>query len=105
MKWSKLIDSNKLNFQRGELLKFKASYPFEDHVVMKLCEGQSTNTFGLITITGFKAGINLYVQFPEECVENGLSVNWLIKNWNYWVCPESDVNEVLVHENLQVSDL
>lgn len=104
MKWIKLIDYKELNIQRGTLLKFKASYPFEDYVVMMVCEGQAINTFGLITITGFKAGINLYVQFPEECIENGLSVDWLIKNWSYWVWSEGDVNDVWIHETLQADD-
>lgn len=105
MKWVKLINDTETSLHRGTLLKFKATYPFEDEVVMMVCEGQSINTFGLITITGFKAGINLYVQFPKECVNNGLSRDWLINNWNYWVYPESDINEILLCRGLRATDI
>lgn len=105
MKWVKLIDSTEESLQRGALLKFKSTYPFEDKVIMMVCEGQSINTFGLMTITGFKAGINLYVQFPKECIENGLSKDWLVKNWNKWVWPEGNIDDVLIHEALKPCDL
>lgn len=105
MKWIKLVDTENIYLKRGTLLKFEASYPFESQVIMMVCEGHSINTFGLITITGFKAGINMYVQFPKEYTENGVMKDWLVNNWNYWVYPDSEVNNVLLHYPLNADDI
>ena len=108
MKWQKLVDYSCPSLSRGGILKFPASYPFEGEVAMMICEGLgSPNSSCLITLTGYKAGINCYQMFPDECTndEGFLDVKWLIKNWNKWVWPEGNVNEVMVCEGLDVSDL
>ena len=104
MKWSKLIDFNEQSLQRGYLLKFKSHYPFEDEVIMMVCEGGHSQK-GLITISGYKAGINMYVLFPEEANPDGLSTEWLIKNWTQWVWPEGDVNSVFVRPELTYDEI
>jgi hypothetical protein len=106
MSWINLLDSNMDYLPRGILLKFTVQDPFEDEVVMMVCEGYA-NAFrkGLMRITGFKAGINAYVFFPEEVTTNGLSRQWLIDNWTKWVCPEGDVGKVLIREYLNAKEL
>ena len=69
-----------------------------------VCEGGYSQK-GLITISGYKAGINMYVLFPEEANPDGLSTEWLIKNWTKWVWPEGDVNSVLVRHALTYDEI
>lgn len=104
MKWSKLVNFNEKYLNRGCLLKFKAHYPFEEEVIMMVCESGHSQK-GLITISGHKAGINMYVLFPEEANPNGLSTEWLITNWTKWVWPESDINFVLVRPALTYDEI
>lgn len=106
MTWIKLLDSDIDYIQRGALLKFHASYPFEEEVIMMVCEGYG-NAFqkGLMTISGFKAGINAYVFFPENATTDGLSRRWLAENWTKWVWPDGDVETVLIREVLLASEL
>lgn len=104
-KWNKLVDLKESSFSRGTLIKFSAKYPFENKVVMMLSEAPDKQGLCLITVTGYKAGINCYQKFPNLESNIEISAAWLIKNWNNWVWPEGDVNEVFVHENLQADDL
>ena len=105
MKWSKLIDFNEQYLQRGYLLKFKAHYPFEEAVIMMVCEGGCCQK-ALITISGYNAGINMYVLIPEEAnPDGGISTKWLITNWTKWVWPEGDVNSVLVRSQLTYDEI
>lgn len=108
MKWEKLVSYSCLSLHRGDLLKFPASYPFEDEVVMMVCEGRGGSMSRcLITITGYKAGINCYQALPDECITENcfVDVKWLVENWNKWVWPEGDVNDVSVREGLSASEL
>ena len=107
MKWIKLIDMpDSFYLFRGALLKFNTEYPFEKKVIMMVCEDVG-NPFrlGLITITGTQAGLNMYTLLPMEASQNGLSSGWLIHNWNEWIYPNSDINEVMIHEGLSAHDL
>lgn len=108
MKWQRLTEYARTSLPRGALLKFPASYPFEDVVVMMVCEGpNSSSERCLRTITGHKAGINCYQAFPEEATNEHdfVSSAWLIQNWNKWVWPGGDVNDVLVREPLNAFEL
>jgi hypothetical protein len=68
--WEKLVDTKKDSLRRGALIKFPASHPFEGMVVMMVWqEFGKALPMGLITITGYKAGINPYVTFPVEVCE------------------------------------
>lgn len=111
--WKKLVGIKEESLFRGTLLKFPGKYPFEDEVVMMLCEyrgGGDELPFCLVTLTGHKAGINPVQAFPTECNNNNskaiaFSTDWLISNWNKWVLPDGDVNDVLVREPLKASEL
>lgn len=106
-KWEKLVNSEKINLQRGDLLRFSAGQPFEDHVIMMICESPNkSGELGLITISGYKAGINCYVEFPSESRGSiGISSPWLIKNWQSWVWPDGDVQNVEIRDALDASDI
>jgi Immunity protein 45 len=99
--WKKLTESAYPELKRGALLRFAAGQPFESHVVMMVCEApDKSDRLGLITISGYKAGINCYVVFPKGTAPYQLSTRWLIDNWQRWVWPEGDVSLVEVHEPL-----
>jgi hypothetical protein len=109
MSWEKLISCDFKYLQRGYLLKFPASEPFEETVIMMVCgypdDGNRLSAAGLMTITGFCAGINAYVVFPSSVISSGISREWLIKNWNMWVWPDGKIDDVLVRTELMASDL
>ena len=80
MNWLKLSEVKAAVISRGTLIKFTASYPFESKVVMMVCEAPHTrSSFGLITITGYKAGINCYVVLPDSARSEDatISTQWL----------------------------
>lgn len=108
--WKKLVNIPNILIERGFLLRFPTEYPFENEVVMMVSgypdDGHRLSGVSLITITGYKAGINAFVVFPKEVRSFGsLTSDWLIKNWTKWVCPDGDVNDVWVREPLQVSEI
>jgi hypothetical protein len=95
---------------RGALLKFPAVYLFEDRVVLMLCEsrGQPEFPYNLVTIAGYKAGISPLQNLPKKCRQDeiGFDVAWLRRNWNKWVYPECNVDDVLVRtEPLRVDEV
>lgn len=100
-KWSSILSLDKsLTLRRGALLKFPSMYPFEDKTIVMICEnrGNSEMPVNLIVITGHKAGINPLQNLPSEClsINGGLSLDWLITNWQKWVYPECNVENVMV---------
>jgi len=104
--WTKLIEYPESEVKRGALLRFAAGYPFEDHVVMMVCEApDKSGRLGLMTISGYKAGINCYVAFPEQAAQHQLSRKWLIDNWQKWIWPGGDVHEVVVREPLSAHEI
>lgn len=104
--WKKLIENVDLVMTRGMLLRFVAGQPFESHVVMMVCEApDKSGRLGLMTISGYKAGINCYVVFPEQFSSDCISIKWLIDNWKIWVWPDGDVNEVEVRESLNALEI
>lgn len=66
---------------------------------MMICEApDKSGRLGLIAISGYKAGINCYVVFPERPSQSDVSARWLINNWKIWVWPGGNVNEVEVRD-------
>lgn len=104
-KWKKLVELTANSFSRGTLIKFPAEYPFEKEVIMMISESPDGKGLCLITITGYKAGINCYQKFPELDIQVEIKATWLLDNWNKWVWPEGDVNDVWIHDTLQANDL
>lgn len=102
--WIKLTELSEKSLVRGALLKFPAKYPFENEVVMMVCQSPDKEGLCLITITGHKAGKNCYQQLPESEVSMNIPAHWLIENWHKWIYPECDVKDVLIHRGLEVSD-
>ncbi|SEJ87640.1 Imm45 family immunity protein [Paraburkholderia diazotrophica] len=103
--WKKLVDRSESELQRGTLLRFPAGHPFEGNVVMMVCESPDKSGLGLITITGYKAGINCYVGFPKEAGTATLSVEWIVNNWRLWVWPDGDVDHAEYRNALEADEI
>lgn len=105
-KWKDLLEYTDTVISRGALLKFPAGQSFEDEVVMMVCEApDKSGRFGLMAITGYKAGINCYVIFPAEAAQTQLSASWLIANWTMWVWPDGHVQDVKIRAPLEAQEL
>lgn len=108
MKWQYLTGYSEPTLRRGSLLKFEASYPFEDEVIMMVCEAPRGYDFayGLITITGHKSGINMFVKFPADSInDDGLSTKWVEENFNLWVGPDTPIDRVYVRGPLNAFEI
>jgi Immunity protein 45 len=106
MNWKKLTESSDFVLKRGTLIRFSAGQPFESRVVMMICEAPGkTGQLGLMAVTGYKSGINCYVVFPEQPTSDCISNQWLIDNWQLWVWPGGDVNEVEVRDSLDAMEI
>lgn len=105
MTWKKLVDCANEDIVRGCLIKFNSEYPFEEKVVMMFCEvPRSLGKFGLITITGYKSGINPYFVFPDDVVEKGAIRDWLVQYWSGFALG-SNIDEALIRECLSYDEL
>jgi Immunity protein 45 len=106
-KWIPLLLYSGDPLIRGTLFKFPRGYPFERNVVMMLCE--AGGRLGLITITGYKAGIRPVVVFPEEALADGpgsgISPQWLVSNWKFHVWEDANLDDVLIRERLSADEL
>lgn len=108
MEWQKLTDATEKELVRGYLLKYPIDKEKSDWRLMMICEApRGEGGAGLIRIDGYDAGINPYVIFPNDRGGHDFIVtaDWLVHHWNKWVCPDGDVNDVLVREALDVNEL
>ncbi len=109
MNWLKLADNKEVILRRGSLVRFRSSFPFEDVVIMMICESPGSSLKkGLMTISGFKAGINCYSVFPDAAYtpEGSLITEKIYDNWQNWVWPEGSPDDVwILPEGLNADDL
>jgi len=104
-KWKSLTEAGEA-LSRGALLRFSAGQAFEDRVVMMVCEAPDGAGMALMSITGYKAGINCYVIFPDEAMTpEGISTGWLLANWSQWVWPGRAGAEVQFKRSLSVDEI
>ncbi len=98
MKQIKLIDYDQPFITKGSILRFfTKGFQVETTVDFMVFYPADKNCgLGLITITGFNAG-DIYIILPEESLystQHTLSTEWLVNNWNKWICEASDVKDV-----------
>ncbi len=94
-KWIKLIDLQQKYIARGAVFRFRAKYPFEDIVDWMLVDIPGKG-FSLICSSGYKAGLFEFL-FPEEAEGeevSGISVKWLIENWEGSIYADCKVEDV-----------
>ena len=88
-----IVYKNK-SIKRGSVFRLPAVWPYEDWVdfmVIDLFE-----THGLIVSSGHKAGLIL-ISLPVESASiegRALSTEWIISNWEKWIYPECNVENV-----------
>jgi hypothetical protein len=107
--WLRLKESRTIPLARGALVKFPAWHPFEEEVVMMVCDSLLGNyTLGLITISGYHAGFNCHSNFPDSTRNESATIaaQWLYDNWQHWVWPEGSPDDVwILPEGLKVDEL
>lgn len=107
--WAKLSENKEIALSRGSLVRFSASYPFEDEVVMMLCNSaRRERAIGLITISGYKAGFNCYTTFPEQVrnADGSITAGLIYDNWATWIWPDwSPDSAWILQGGLRVEDL
>ena len=101
--WVRLVELEEDELWRGTVFRFPASYPFEDVVdFMLFADPASDSGFSILCATGSKAGL-LEIRLPPEATPNeetqAVSARWLAENWQKWVCPESNPEDVFVIPN------
>ncbi|WP_313385925.1 Imm45 family immunity protein [Pantoea sp.] len=93
----KLIHYKEKFISRGSVFRLPAIWPYEKWVDFMVFETQDDERpYGLIVSSGYKAGLFL-IKLPIESISDeglGLSTQWLINNWEEWIYPECDVENV-----------
>lgn len=90
----KLIHYKCQNIKRGTVFRLPAAWPYEswvDFMVIDLFENH-----GLVVSSGHKAGL-LLISLPTESLSSesrALSTEWVVNNWEKWIYPECNVENV-----------
>lgn len=95
----KLINYNYCGLVHGTVLRLPGQWPYEelvDFMVFDMPYGDRPN--GLIVSSGHKAGLVLVLLPQESGLKDvrGLDTQWVISNWEKWIYPECDVEDVYV---------
>lgn len=102
----KLLEYDKKSISRGMVFRLPGQWPYEsfvDFMVIDLADRE--RPFGLVVTSGYKAGLIL-VSLPNESnSEEGraLSTKWIISNWNKWIYPECNVEDVYLIERYEIN--
>jgi len=95
----KLIEYGE-NMVRGDILRCKGSWPYEEYVDFMFVDYPFNNErqHALLIVSGYKSGLTLVVLPKEANDENTISVkiDWLKTNWSSWVYPDCPLEEVYV---------
>lgn len=97
----KLINYSKSALVHGTVLRLPGQWPYEelvDFMVFDMPDDERPS--GLIVSTGHKAGLILVLLPKDSGLKEvrGLSTEWVIANWEKWIYPECDVNDVYIIE-------
>jgi len=102
---TKLVQAKLDVISRGSVLSVPGEFPYEEFVDFMLFETQDDDApYGLMVISGYKAGLVL-VRLPKESVSaaGGVDKVWFLANWNKWVYPNCDVDDVYFLETRSAS--
>ncbi|WP_207924411.1 Imm45 family immunity protein [Xanthomonas oryzae] len=104
MNWIKLLDYEGEILYRGGFIRVNGSFPYEKIVEFMLYEtGEVDRAYGLIVVSGYKAGLKL-VNLPSDSLaaSGGVSKGWVISNWDRWIYPECEINDVYFLEQREI---
>ncbi|CAG75021.1 hypothetical protein ECA2119 [Pectobacterium atrosepticum SCRI1043] len=95
----KLVNYPSKALVHGTVLRLPGQWPYEelvDFMVFDMPGGDRSN--GLMVSSGHKAGLILVLlpQDSELKEVRGLSTQWVIDNWEKWIYPECNINDVHV---------
>ncbi|WP_433692351.1 hypothetical protein [Herbaspirillum seropedicae] len=108
LRWLPLCEHKDVRLCLGALLKFDSSYPFEEQVVMMVCDSPVRDArLGLFTISGYKAGFNCVFNLPPEATnpDGSLTAGTLYDNWERWIGEWSPDRAWILPEGLRAEDL
>jgi hypothetical protein len=110
MTWKRLKDFEDDNVYRGSVFRTPAKPPHEQFVDLMIVEDvHSDSGFSLVIVTGYDAGI-VRLSLPEEAGTpeqrriRSLSRRWIMNNWQKWIWPDNNADQVLFRRYYTVED-
>jgi len=99
--FTRLLDYHE-NLTRGDTLRCKGAYPYEDYVDFMLVDfPDGTEQYSFVVVSGYKSGLTLQI-LPVEANDKdtrAVNIQWLKANWAIWVYPDCPLEEVyLLHK-------
>jgi hypothetical protein len=93
----KLIEYAEKSISRGMIFRLPGEWPYESVVDFMVVDfADADRPHGLVISSGHKAGLIL-VKLPNESNSDegrALSTEWVINNWEKWIYPECNVDDV-----------
>jgi hypothetical protein len=106
MNQEKLIDSLSSSIFRGNVLRVRGKYPYEEYVDFMVFETPSKDRpYGLIVTSGYKAGLILvYLPAESSSAEGaGLDRKWIVNNWDKWIYPDCNISDVYLIDGYEAT--
>ena len=100
-----LIHATEQEIQRGQILQCPVAG--EEDIFLMVCEVIGEETYQLLIINGYKAGLS-YCILPREAISihgYGINTKWLIKNWSTWGVMHSSIEKVLLLGELNYANI
>lgn len=108
--WQKLVDYKEKGLCCGCVLRVPSEFEYngswyaEAVTDLMLINLKTCSQFALIPITGYHAG-DISIILPVDALDGYcLTLDWLIENWNKWVYPDGNINNVWVKEKMEAPD-
>ena len=91
------------DIKRGDIIRCKGCYPYEEIVDFMVSETPGERSYCLMVSSGYKAGL-VFVILPRVSVPTdnpgyAISKKWMIKNWEQWGYSECSLDDVYLISN------
>lgn len=101
-----LVNYEEKSLQRGKVLLCRDDS--NDLIALMISEVVGENTYNLMVISGYKAGLN-YCCLPIQAVHKesgfGIDTKWLVENWNHYGYQGSSIENVSVSDEIDANIL
>ncbi|QDH17401.1 Imm45 family immunity protein [Swingsia samuiensis] len=103
----KLADYEEDFLDFGGVFRLDAEWPYEekvDFIISEIPSSSKDRKYALVVSSGVKSG-HILVFLPNECLDENekLSKNWMLENWEKWVYPEADIQNVYYTKRYNLS--
>ncbi|MDG6894346.1 Imm45 family immunity protein [Volucribacter amazonae] len=101
--YKKLSNYKKSHISYGSIIRFSASYPYEQNIEVILSEfDKKEKELCFLILSGRRAGLILVIPPEDSLVYHegilGISIKWLSYNWNYWVYQDCDFHKIIIKQ-------